>query len=569
MERVAAGAGNRVVGPSPEISVTARPFKSNSDAPVALIGPSETSLILCFSDTIHFNFEGGLLMQCPIDEHSMTVHSAGQLRAESCPYCHGLWISHSQFVAFKSLPRILADGDLTRTLVGINQGFNPQVRFGSTHYKCPGCERTLESRDADGALIDVCTVCGGAWLDAGELDHVLPIYLQSGASDPQSDIVGSDAPVLDAAYVERLRSEAARGNTDLWPALLNKTFRGRRPGLKLRFKGDRLQILLDVDDVPGEGVGAALIFTAFEDLNLSGVRQYKVYAVRNGPKALSEGWAHEFEQSGSEKRGRFDRFSFNDPVGHALALPVAALLAVIINAGPVSGFLAPFHVWIHEFGHATVAWLGGRRALPLPFGWTSWQPDRSAVVYFALLFLLAVLFSTGWRERLRWPMAMAGGIALVQFFMTWRLSAPSIEFWVTFGGVGGEFYLSTLLMISFYFRMPDRWRWDFWRYVVLVIAASTFWQNFWLWHRVRTGQAQIPWGSILGAGDADGDMDRLSWQFGWSDGRIIDSYSRLGEACLLVLIVAYLVFLVKLNPQSWTGLKYRMALWRAEKTNSN
>lgn len=446
----------------------------------------------------------------------------------------------------------------------LNRGGTPQVRFGSSHYECPNCQRAFESRDAEGALIDVCIGCGGAWLDAGELDHVMPIYL---SSKLEIDGGGDEAPVLNATYLERIRAEADRGNPDLWPALLNRTFAGRHPKLKLRFKRDRLQILLDAADVPAEEVGIALIFKALEDLNLSGVRQYKVYAVRNGPNVVSEGWTHEFEQSGSETGGRFDRFSFNDPVSHALALPAAALIAVIINGGAGSGILGFFHVWIHEFGHATVAWLGGRRALPLPFGWTSWQPERSATVYFALLFLLGVLFSAGWRDRLRWPMALAGGLAIVQFFMTWRLSAPSIEFWVTFGGIGGELYLSTLLMISFYFRLPDKWRWDFWRYVALVIGASAFWENFLLWHRVRTGQAQIPWGSILGAGDAGGDMDRLSWQFGWSDGRIIDSYSRLGEACLLILIVAYLVFLVKLNPRTWTSLKHKVVLWRAAKSS--
>lgn len=164
-------------------------------------------------------------------------------------------------------------------------------------------------------------------------------------------------------------------------------------------------------------------------------------------------------------------------------------------------------------------------------------------------------------------MVVAVCLALVQLFMTWSLSAPSIEFWVTFGGVGGEFYLSTLLMLSFYFRFPDTWRWYFWRYVALVIGASAFWGNFWLWHRVRTSQAEIPWGSILGAGDAGGDMDRLSWQFGWSDGRIIDSYSRLGEACLLMLLVAYVVLLVKLNPRTWTSLKHKMVLWRASQAD--
>jgi hypothetical protein len=167
----------------------------------------------------------------------------------------------------------------------------------------------------------------------------MPIYV----SNPEGDS-GAPSPVLDAAYLEQIRTEASRGNPDLWPARLNREFGGKRPRLKLRFKQDRLQILLDADDVPAENVGIELRFNGLESLDLSGVRQYKVYAVPNGSNIGSGGWSHEFEQSGSSKGGRFHRFSFNDPVRHALALPVAALIAMIINGGPGPGVFGFFHV---------------------------------------------------------------------------------------------------------------------------------------------------------------------------------------------------------------------------------
>ena len=78
--------------------------------------------------------------------------------------------------------------------------------------------------------------------------------------------------------------------------------------------------------------------------------------------------------------GRFDRFSFNHPLVFVVALPLATVSAFVINGSFLAGLMRPFHVWIHECGHATVAWLSGRRALPLPIGWTSWQPERSVVV---------------------------------------------------------------------------------------------------------------------------------------------------------------------------------------------
>ncbi len=254
-----------------------------------------------------------------------------------------------------------------------------------------------------------------------------------------------------------------------------------------------------------------------------------------------------------EPAERFDRLSFDTPFSHRFALPSAFVIAIVINATPFVFFFVPLHVWTHEFGHATVAWLSGRRALPLPFGWTSVQFDRSTIVYIALAFLLAVLFHTAWRERLRWAMGLAGAFLLLQFYMTWMVSPLTIELWITFGGIGGEFYLSAFLMAAFYFPMPDRWRWDFWRYPVLVIAASTFWDSFIQWHRIRAGEAQIPWGSIFGEGDAGGDMNTLAFQYGWGSERIIDTYNRLGEFCLVVLISVYVAFFLKNRARTGTS----------------
>ena len=114
-------------------------------------------------------------------------------------------------------------------------------------------------------------------------------------------------------------------------------------------------------------------------------------------------------------------------------------------------------------------------------------------------------------------------------------------------------------MVAFYFPMPDRWRWDFWRYVVLVIAASTFWDNFNFWNSVEAGRSEIPWGSILGAGDAGGDMDRLVWQFGWRSAGIVDAYNRLADACLMVLMGVYIAFLVWRRSEILSALRQRTA----------
>jgi hypothetical protein len=38
--------------------------------------------------------------------------------------------------------------------------------------RCPKCDGTLEGVVVEGVEIDVCNTCGGAWLDAGELEQL-------------------------------------------------------------------------------------------------------------------------------------------------------------------------------------------------------------------------------------------------------------------------------------------------------------------------------------------------------------------------------------------------------------
>ncbi|NEO26437.1 MAG: hypothetical protein F6K03_05940 [Kamptonema sp. SIO4C4] len=131
--------------------------------------------------------------------------------------------------------------------------------------------------------------------------------------------------------------------------------------------------------------------------------------------------------------------------------------------------------------------------------------------------------------------------------------------WITFGGVAGEFYISTFLMASFYFSLPDKWRWDAAHYLVLVIAASSFWQSFWFWTHVKTGRESIPFGTLLrGRGDSAGDMNKLIFEHNWNPTDLVNTYSGLGNLCLLVLIGLYLYFLIRQNKAFLFGLKQRI-----------
>lgn len=229
--------------------------------------------------------------------------------------------------------------------------------------------------------------------------------------------------------------------------------------------------------------------------------------------------------------------------------PLLLGLAWLINASPLGFLLKGFHVWMHELGHAAGAWMTGRKATPLPFGWTPVEDEFSWFVYGGLLFLFAVLFVAGWRERKAWPMVAAVGLAALQFHMTWRLTPAQQEYWWgAFGGVGGEFYLSTLFMMFFWVQMPEKFRWGLCRYVVFFLSASAFLNIYLFWLKVNRGLEGIPWGTLIhGEEDAGGDMNRLRDDYGWTFRDFRLNFLMLGNWCWVALGLMYAAFALRLN----------------------
>jgi hypothetical protein len=240
---------------------------------------------------------------------------------------------------------------------------------------------------------------------------------------------------------------------------------------------------------------------------------------------------------------RFDSWAVNTFV----PLLLLALTWVVTTSGPAL-LLKGFHVWMHEFGHAVPSWLSGWRATPLPFGWTPVDQQHSNFVYYGLLLMFVILFLAGLKERKVWPMLAAVALAGLQFTMTWRLPEHRKEFWMVFGGVGGEFVLSTLFMMAFWVQLPDKFRWGACRYVFFFIGATAF-INIWVrWGDIYRGLEEIPFGSMInGEEDAGGDMNRLMDDYGWKKFDIRRNYMLLGRGCWVALGVMWLLFALRLN----------------------
>ena len=245
----------------------------------------------------------------------------------------------------------------------------------------------------------------------------------------------------------------------------------------------------------------------------------------------------------------FILFRFDDWRVNTFVPPLLLGLVWLVTVSPLGFFLRGFHVWMHEFGHSTAAWLCGFRATPLPIGWTPIEPVYSPFVYWGLLLLFGTLFVAGAVERKVWPMLAAVALAGLQYYMTWKMPEHRQEFWWgAFGGVGGEFYLSTLLMLAFWVQLPEKFRWGACRYVLFFIGASAF-LNIWLrWGEIYRGIEEIPFGSMInGEDDEGGDMNKLIDGYGWSKFQIRRTYHLLGRWCWVALGVMWLLFALRLN----------------------
>jgi hypothetical protein len=246
--------------------------------------------------------------------------------------------------------------------------------------------------------------------------------------------------------------------------------------------------------------------------------------------------------------GPYDPASFDSPVVNALGPPLVAGLAILFRISPLGFLLEGFHVWVHELGHASVAWLSGRPALPLPIGWTNVEHGKSHVLYLALLVLLVAMAVAGWREKRAWPIVMAAALFVAQTYMTWFLPEDRARMWMIFGGVGGEFYIAAAMVGLFYVQFPEKFRWGGCRYVSLFIGAGSFYESYSFWRKVKYGLEGIPYGSMInGEDDGGGDMNILADDYHWTQHQIIFTYNHLADACLVALVAVYAVYNLRLN----------------------
>ena len=242
-----------------------------------------------------------------------------------------------------------------------------------------------------------------------------------------------------------------------------------------------------------------------------------------------------------------DRLGFGHPLVQLLAYPIVGLLGAVLALFHLAEVVVYFfRLWVHELGHAMPAWLSGRAALPLPIGMTFWREESSWFTALCLFFLITVFAIASFRERRVFGMVLAGVLYALQLVCTLIVPDETMLGWIVAGGLTGELVLSTALIVAFYYPLPDRLRWDFWRFWVLVPMACAFVGSFAMWVRIDLGIQDLPFGSIVGApGDGSGDVERLLRGHGWTPKSMTIFFRSLASVCLAVIVGHYGLFGVR------------------------
>lgn len=104
-------------------------------------------------------------IKCP-DHPLMETTEVNEIPVDRCPACQGLWLDRDE------LQRLHAPGDEIESLrrqVGAGEEQADPVASGD----CPACARRLSVANIGSFHVEYCTICGGVFLDRGELDKVL------------------------------------------------------------------------------------------------------------------------------------------------------------------------------------------------------------------------------------------------------------------------------------------------------------------------------------------------------------------------------------------------------------
>lgn len=227
-------------------------------------------------------------------------------------------------------------------------------------------------------------------------------------------------------------------------------------------------------------------------------------------------------------------------------IPLLLIFSFLLTFTPLGEILHPLvNIRFHEAGHALMAWLDSRKATPLGlilpiFPWTNFS-EPSFLTGVFIVFLLGLGFYRNYQSKKLFLVITFLLLLGLWGYITFFIPETKALSWIAWAGVGGEFILSTWLIISFYFHLSNAYYWGFLRWALGLIASLSLVTSIKMWFGIHYRAKPLPMGTAWnGAGDGGGDMNLLLADYLWSVRDISQSYVSLGFICLGIWAVTHL-----------------------------
>jgi Zn-finger nucleic acid-binding protein len=111
---------------------------------------------------------------CPRCNIPLGVEEHGDIVMETCDRCGGRWMDPDTLKAILEVIRLPVQGTAVRTGIDLSEV--------SEDASCPSCGVPLvpfNYAGDSGIILDKCRLCGGLWLDKGDLERVLAVVSAS------------------------------------------------------------------------------------------------------------------------------------------------------------------------------------------------------------------------------------------------------------------------------------------------------------------------------------------------------------------------------------------------------
>jgi len=243
---------------------------------------------------------------------------------------------------------------------------------------------------------------------------------------------------------------------------------------------------------------------------------------------------------------------------HPAAFPVLIVAAWMLN---LIGVGIVMQIIFHEFGHATAAWLSGRWAFPIPIAaLTFYGESRTTFMTLLVLAFLGWVLTRSFQKRYPGPFVLSVVGLLIAADFAFLVADKDVDMWCIYAGVAGEIILPALVCCFFFLRLTETFRWEFWRYPVVLGAAVSWMRSFSLWSGISLGlsgwrigddsalshdpKAFIEWLANTPGGN-DQDCYRLVHNFGWTTQQLFENYRALCVVTALMILIGYGLSLVK------------------------